>query len=97
VGQSPSRDTDTRSACQEITRLIWNSKVHYRVHKNPPLGDTLRPISPIIVFIFYFFVFFAVSRLVSSHQVFWLKWVHFSFCTFVLHVLLISPFFVWSL
>jgi hypothetical protein len=34
--QSPS-EANTRSASQEISRLLRNSKVHCRVHTDPPL------------------------------------------------------------
>jgi len=38
--QGPSRETDSHLASQEITRLLWNTKVLYCVHKSPPLVPT---------------------------------------------------------
>jgi len=31
--QGPSWETNSDSASQEITRFLWHSKVHYRVHE----------------------------------------------------------------
>ena len=34
--QSPSWEANWLSASQEITRILWNPKIHYRIHKCPP-------------------------------------------------------------
>jgi hypothetical protein len=39
--QSPSWEAAIRSPNQEIPRLLWNPKFHYRIHKIPPLDHIL--------------------------------------------------------
>ena len=44
--QSPSWEANWFAASQEIPRILWNPKVHYRTHKRPPPVSILgQPIS----------------------------------------------------
>jgi hypothetical protein len=44
---SPSSEANSRSASQEIHRLLCKPTVHCRAHKSPPLVHTLRQLTPL--------------------------------------------------
>jgi hypothetical protein len=44
---SPSSEATNYVATQELPSILWNPKIHYRVHKSPPLGPILSQINPI--------------------------------------------------
>jgi len=60
--QSPSRETKSSSASQEIPHILWKPNVHYRVHKtHPPV-----PILSHMNSIYFNFNIILPSKLVSS-------------------------------
>ena len=47
IEQTSSLEADRFSASQEISQILWNPTVHYRIHKFPPPFPVLSQIDPV--------------------------------------------------
>jgi hypothetical protein len=45
--QNPSWEDENRSGSQEIHKLLYISKIYYRVHKDPSVKSILSQLNPV--------------------------------------------------
>jgi hypothetical protein len=45
--ESPSSEANRFPASEEISRIFWNPKVHYRIYKSPPPVPMMSQIDPV--------------------------------------------------
>jgi hypothetical protein len=99
---SPS-ETTSLSPPEEIANTIWNPKTYYLLYKSSPLASILNQLNSVHITSTYlsniFLLLFSPFN-VGLPRVFWLPHNNFVYIysfSYVLHALLISKFWSWSL
>jgi len=103
MDQIPSWEANRFSPSQEILLILWNPKVHYRMHKRPPPVPILGQIDPLQAFTPHFlkihFIIIFPYMPASCKWSLSLRIPHqnpVSSPTYVLHAPLTSCFSIWS-
>ena len=63
--QNPSSQPNSSAICHEILRILWNPKVHCRVHNSLPLVHMPSQVNPVNAILPYFLLRYMVT--ISSH------------------------------
>jgi hypothetical protein len=102
--QRPSSAAKSFSASQQIPRILWNPKVHYRIHNSPPPVPVLSQRNPVHGPSYFLKIHFNiilpsmgwVSQVVAFPLVSPPKsCMHLSFLPYVLHAPPTSFFSIW--